>query len=94
MALQKSIEQLSGITPQYWRITRINQSVGGSAEVYLSGYLSREKRDAQPEAGVVDNRRFDIAIPKETLISGNVLEYLYAKIQAIEGGEFADATMV
>jgi len=40
MALNKAIELDTGVTLNYWRVTRINEDFNGNVEVYLGGYIS------------------------------------------------------
>lgn len=50
MALNKAIELDTGVTLNYWRITRINEDFNGNVEVYLGGYISDVARLAGKQA--------------------------------------------
>lgn len=50
MALDKGIENLSGVVVAYWKVTGLNLAFTGKrGAIMLGGYLNKETRDADKE---------------------------------------------
>ena len=84
MGMGKAVTLSSGVTVNYWRITRINEDFNGETQVFVGGYVSKELRDSNATPVVYRDFVFDLRDATRAKV--------YAKLQELP--EFADAELV
>ena len=86
MALDKGIENVSGVVVTYWKVSGLNLSFTGKRGcIILAGYLNKETRDAEKEQVTlrqinIKHELYDQYFNFEKLCATNIIELAYAYI--------------
>ena len=99
MALEKEIENVSGVSVSYWKVSGINLSFAGKrGSIMLAGYLSKEARDADKEQVSlrqinIENKIFDNYFSLVKMSETNAIQLAYNYI-ADNDLTLKDATLI
>ena len=99
MALNKTIEHISGVNIEYWKIAKVDLNyLSYTGSVLLLGYISQEAREQnkvplETKVVLINNNNFNTWFNLSILdeVNNNQIKNAYNYLKSIEGGEFSNS---